>query len=248
MQSSATSLLLRPLYWGLWRSAAYRSRKLLQFAAVEANGGRDLVRAAELTPDPRLRRLYLAHARDEERHARLFRGRGLALQAERPHAGVAGPMDWLGRGERGLDDLRVDDEDDAALLAFIHLSERAAAGEFARYRAVLGHDPPTQAMLERILRDEESHMRYSLTELQRVSPGGSRRRLWWARLRRLFKAYLRFAAGLANVISTLLLTLQYFVLLPPFALAAKWAARREPRGWRPVGAAPPREARGAART
>jgi hypothetical protein len=28
-----------------------------------------------------------------------------------------------------------------------------------------------------------------------------------------------------------MLTLQYFILLPPFALLAKRAARREPQGW-----------------
>ena len=30
---------------------------------------------------------------------------------------------------------------------------------------------------------------------------------------------------------TVILTLQYFILLPPFAFLAKRAARREPQGW-----------------
>lgn len=41
----------------VWRDPARRARKLLDFAQTEADGGRDLVRAAELTPDPVLRRL-----------------------------------------------------------------------------------------------------------------------------------------------------------------------------------------------
>jgi len=230
MVSTAKSVFMRPLHWLLWLSPARRARKLLQFSEVEADGGRDLVRAAELTGDARLRRLFLAHARDEERHARLFKSRGLALRAGSPRRATA-LLDGIGRGEPGLDDLRVEDESDESLLAFIHLSERTAAGEFASCRAVLRHDPPTRALFERILRDEESHMRYSLNELHRVAPATARRALWKARLRRLWKAYLRLAAALASVISTVLLTLQYFILLPPFALAAKWAARREPRGW-----------------
>ena len=33
---------------------------------------------------------------------------------------------------------------------------------------------------------------------------------------------------------TMILTLQYFILLPPFALLAKRAERREPQGGTPV--------------
>ena len=72
-------LLLRPLHRWVWLDTARRARKLLRFAETEADGGRDLVRAAEVTPDPLLRRLFLFHARDEQRHAELFRRRGAAL-------------------------------------------------------------------------------------------------------------------------------------------------------------------------
>ena len=63
----------------IWRDPHRRARKLLRFAETEADGGRDLVRAAERTADPLLRRLYLTHADDEQRHANLFRHRGIAL-------------------------------------------------------------------------------------------------------------------------------------------------------------------------
>jgi len=224
--------ILRPFYRAVWADPGRRSRKLLQFAQVEADGGRDLVRAAELTSDPVLRRRFHAHARDEARHATLFRARGLALRSEHfvADADIL-DADWIAPGERGLDDLRVEDEDVASLLAFIHLSESAAARDFALYRDVLDHDPLTQAVFDRILRDEEFHMRYSFSELERAAPGRTRRLLWKARFRRLWKAYLRLAMAFAGVMAGMVLTIQYFVLLLPFALLAKRAARRERPGW-----------------
>jgi len=236
------SMLLRPLYWAVWLDPRRRARKLLQFAQVEADGGRDLVRAAELTGDPLLRRKLFAHARDEARHAELFRARGLALRAITADTSADQAVaDWLAPGERGLDDLRVDQESDASLLAFIHLSEANAARDFAHYRSVLGHDPATRALFDRILRDEESHMRYSLAELDRVAPGRRRFLLWKARLRRLWKAYLRLATAIAGLMAMVILTAQYFVLLPPFALLARRAARRELAGWTILRSAPSRE-------
>ena len=74
-------------------------------------------------------------------------------------------------------------------------------------------------------------MRYTRDELIRVAPERPRRVLWWARMRRLWKAYLRFATALAGLIAGIVLTLQYFVLLPPFAWLAKRAARHEQPGW-----------------
>ena len=49
------------LHWLVWRDPRRRARTLLRFAEVEADGGRDLVRAAEVTGDPLLRRLFLKH-------------------------------------------------------------------------------------------------------------------------------------------------------------------------------------------
>jgi len=92
-------------------------------------------------------------------------------------------------------------------------------------------DAETQAVFARILRDEEGHMAYSLRELNRIAPNHSRRVLWRARARRLWRAYLRLASGVANGLSTVLLLAQYFTLIPPFALAAKLSEAREKRGW-----------------
>ncbi len=216
-----------------------RARNLLRFAETEADGGRDLVRAAELTGDPILRRLFIFHANDEQRHASLFRQRGLALLHSLPRSTRgAVQMDWITPGERGLDDLKVDRKSDADLLAFVHLSEKAAAEDFAVYRDLLAADPPTRIVFEEILHDETFHMNYTLAQLTRVAPRRRGWHLWRARLSRLWKGYLRIASAVAGLISGVVLTLLYFVLLPPFAWAAKSAARKEADGWTVV--RPPR--------
>ena len=227
--------MLRPVHGWVWSSFERRVRKLLRFAEVEADGGRDILRAAEVTPDPLLRRLYLAHAIDELHHADLFRQRGAALvRARSPRATLVSAAAWLPSAGHGLDDLRIDEEPDESLLAFLHLSEKAAAGRFAIYRDVVDDDPATRAVFEEILRDEVFHMNYTYTQLARVSPQSYRRRLWRARASRLWKRYVRVAAALAGVVGTGILTVQYFIVLPPFAWVARRAARREPPGWLPI--------------
>jgi len=227
--------LLAPLHRWIWSDAERRVQKLIRFGETETDGGRDILRAAEITSDPLLRRLYLVHAIDELRHGVLFRERAASLlPALRSSSTPKFRADWLAPGGHGADDLDVDDESDVAMLAFLHLSEKAAASRFTVYREVMKDDPPTRAVFEEILHDETFHMNYTLVQLARVSPQHHKRRLWRARLSRLWKAYLRVAVGVAGLIGGLLLTVQYFVLLPPFAWMARRTLRREPRGWTPI--------------
>ncbi len=223
--------VLRPVHRWIWRDGRRSARKLITFARTEADGGRDLSRAAEQTSDPLLRRLYLRHASDEQRHAELFRARGRAILTRLGAGGVSRyEARWIAPGERGLDDLRVGQTSDASLLAFLHLSERAAASRFAAYRDVIADDE-TRDVFCRVLRDEVFHMTYTRSQLRRIDPRGDRRRLWLARAGRLWKAYLRAAAAIAKVLGGLILIAQYFVVLPAFAWLAKRAWRREPLGW-----------------
>ncbi len=231
-QHRAPSLerILRPVHRWVWRDAHRCARKLLTFAATEADGGRDLSRAAELTADPLLRRLFLRHALDERHHAELFRARGRTMLAALGGEGGSFEGRWLTPGERGRDDLRVEDAGDASLLAFLHLSEKVAAARFEVYREVVA-DEETREVFRRILRDEVFHMRYTRTQLERIAPERHRRALWLARATRLWRGYLRVATALAGWLGTLVLLAQYFLVLPLFALAAKRAARRERPGW-----------------
>ena len=226
--------LLRPLHQWVWGDFDRRVRKLLAFAEVETDGGRDILRAAELTPDPLLRRLYLEHAIDELHHGDLFRERGAALLRLRPTRTstrfTGNPLP----GGHGLDDLRIEGEPDHRLLAFLHIAEKAAAGRFTIYRQLVDDDPATRAIFEEILRDEVFHMNYTYTQLARISPRSHRWQIWRARGSRLWKRYLRVAAAIAAFFGAVMISLLYFVVLPPFAWLARRAQRRETPGWMPI--------------
>ena len=227
--------LMKPVHRWIWGDVDRRVQKLLRFSETEIDGGRDILRAAELTSDPVLRRLYLEHAIDEFRHGLMFRQRAGSVLRELPlRSKRTLKIDWPAPGGHGLDDLQLDKESDGSMLAFLHLSEKAAASRFTIYRDVMQHDLPTQAIFAEILNDERFHMNYTLTHLVRVAPERHRRHLWRARLSRLWKGYLRLATALASATGALILTIQYFVVLPVFALLAKRAARRESPGWFPV--------------
>ncbi|MBS2013227.1 MAG: ferritin-like domain-containing protein [Deltaproteobacteria bacterium] len=237
--------ILRPVHRWVWSDPHRRAQKLLVFAETEADGGRDLARASEITRDGLLRRLYLRHAADEQRHAEMFRTRARSLLQSLPppaRTGAAMQANWVTPGERGLDDLRVEGEGDDTLLAFLHLSERAAAARFAIYSDVVSADPETRDVFQSILRDEAFHMNYTYAQLKRVSPRRHGWRLWLARASRLWKGYLRISTAIAGVMGGLMLLVQYFVLLPPFALLAKRARRKEREGWTlPAGRSRPLE-------
>src|SRR5438105_2825588 len=227
--------LLKPVHRLIWRKAERRVQKLLGFSEIEIDGGRDILRAAELTSDPVLRRLYLEHAIDEFRHGLMFRQRAGSVLRELPlRSNRMFQLEWPASGGHGLDDLQIENESDGSLLAFLHLSEKAAASRFTIYHDVMQHDPPTRAIFAEILNDERFHMNYTLTHLVRVAPERHRHHLWRARLSRLWKGYLRLATAFASATGALILTIQYFVVLPPFAWLAKRAARRESPGWLPV--------------
>src|SRR5262245_36244117 len=232
--SAPLDRLMRPIHEWVWGDSDRRLRKLLTFADVETDGGRDILRAAEVTPDPLLRRLYLEHAIDELHHGDLFRERGAALlRARRGTRRVllnGNPLP----GGHGLDDLRIDGQPDRTLLAFLHVAEKSAAGRFTIYRELVNDDPPTRAIFEEILRDEVFHMNYTYRQLTRIEPEQYRRHVWHARAKRLWNRYLRVAAALATVFGHVMLTAIYFIVLPPFAWFAKRSERQDPIGLVPI--------------
>src|SRR5215471_3236909 len=131
-RSTAFDRMLAPVHRWIWSDTGRRIQKLFRFGETETDGGRDILRAAEVTSDPLLRRLYLEHAIDEFRHGVLFRNRAAALLSVLPsRSGADFQADWLAPGGHGLDDLQIDGEPDYATLAFLHLSEKAAASRFA---------------------------------------------------------------------------------------------------------------------
>jgi hypothetical protein len=233
-KGTALDRLMRPVHQWVWADGTRRVRKLLTFADVETDGGRDILRAAEVTPDPLLRRLYLEHAIDELHHGDLFRDRGAALSRARRNGGRTLLNGHPLPGGHGLDDLKIEGQPDQRLLAFLHVAEKAAAGRFAVYRGLVDDDPRTRAIFEEILRDEVFHMNYTYAQLSRIAPRTCRRHVRYARAKRLWHRYLRVAAAVAGVLGGGVLLLMYFIVLPPFAWFAKRAQRREPVGWAPI--------------
>src|SRR5260370_14647458 len=117
-----------------------------------------MLRAAEGTSHSLLQRLSPEHAIADFRHRLLFLRPAAALLKASPCGSNPGFQgDWLTPGGHGLDDLQVDGESDSDMLAFLHLSEKAAASRFTVYRDVMQHDPPTRAVFEEILHDETFH-------------------------------------------------------------------------------------------
>lgn len=231
VRSTPFDRALSPLHRWIWSSEERRLQKLLRFSETETDGGRDILRAAELTSDPLLRRLFIRHATDEMRHGTLFRHRAAAMLHASSRKSVDAVTEPAAASGHGLDDVEVGDESDHTLLAFLHVAEKAAASRFAVYRDVLACDPATREVFDDILHDEMFHMNYTLTQLARVSPKQHRWHLWRARAGRLWKAYLRVAAALGGVMGAIVLTIQYFTVLPLFAFLAKRAAKREGTGW-----------------
>jgi hypothetical protein len=227
--------LLQPIHWWVWSDPNRRAQKLLGFSATEADSGRDMAQAAECTSDPVLRRLYIRHALDEQKHSVWFTSRARAIlgSLDESSTGAAFQANWFSPGERGLDDLDVTRESEASLLAFLFLSERKGARRFLVYKDVLGSDPETRGLFAEIITDEAFHTNYSYAQLRRVAPRTYWLHILWARLGILWKAYLRLAASIAGVMGAVLLTVQYFTLLPLFALLANRSAKRELAGWTP---------------
>ena len=235
---SPLDTLLRPLHQWVWGDFDRRVRKLLAFAEVETDGGRDILRASELTPDPLLRRLYLEHAIDELHHGVLFRERGAALL--RARASRAAPL-FNGNplpGGHGLDDLRIEGEPDHRLLAFLHVAEKSAAGRFAIYRRLVDDDP---ADTRHFRTDSarrgvpyELHVRAARARLAEVVSLAALARAGAAGCG---SATCGIAAAIGDVMGTAVIALVYFVVLPPFAWMAKRAHRAEAEGWKPARAA-----------
>ena len=174
--------LLRPVHRWVWGDFDRRVRKLLAFAEVEADGGRDILRAAGA--DARsAAAAALSRARDRRAAPRRSvprarRGAAARARGARRRAVQRQPAARRPRPRRSA---RSKASPTHRLLAFLHVAEKAAAGRFAIYRELVDDDPATRAIFEEILRDEVFHMNYTYTQLARISPRRYRRQVWRAR-------------------------------------------------------------------
>jgi rubrerythrin len=212
-----------------WRSDRAIAIKLAEFAATEAGSALDMLRAAELEPEPRIRRLFVRHALDEARHARVFRE---IAQAIDPTCGAR--LSDYGRAHGRRQDL-YERFGRTAFLAFVHLAERRGEAHFRALRSHFEHRPELRATFERIARDERFHVGYSgrlLREIDRREPGSMKRALAKERLRSAWALWRRAGRRIGDLSARTVLALVYMFALWPFALLTRRLDPDRP-GWKP---------------
>lgn len=211
------------LTWGLRRRVG---RRLYAFALAEHGSLLDLRLAARLTVSAERAGLYLQHAADEERHARMFSR----------HATV-----WLARvGEEAPPPPRADCEalferlGEVGFLAFVHRGERRGCRHFEVYRdwfSARGEDK-TAALFAAVLEDEKQHAAYSMELLEELagSPASARRALRRAAFWEGWRTYRRVGRALAGATYALTMYALYLTTAPLALLLRVVRPRRG--GWR----------------
>ncbi len=180
------------------------------FARAEEGSRRDLLLAAAATESPKRAALYLKHAGDEARHAKLFaaksRAHDLAAGRARPRrfdADVEALYDRL--GEEGF-------------VAFAHRGEARGRAQFEAYRGYFEDrgDEAMAAAFEGILEDERRHERYTRALLVELCGGeaGARRALRRVTLWEAGRAFRRKGRATAELLWALVATLLYLASAP----------------------------------
>lgn len=224
--------LLAPI---AWRIPGHPAKMLHGFAHAEQGSMIDLLAAANLTPSPARRALYLRHALDEGRHAGMFAKRSSELARARGEASL-GPV--IADTERLFERLG-----EARFLAFVHLGEARARAQFAAHIRACKRtgDERSAALLEAISADEAQHARYTrelLIELvgsEREARRAVRRAIAWEALR-LWRRAGRALSG--RLYAALMMIV--FLAAAPLALLVR-LVRPLRAGW--AGAPGSREAR-----
>jgi hypothetical protein len=211
------SIVTRLLAPFVWPSPTRAAATLLGFARAERSSMLELVLAASRTSSPARAALYLEHAADERRHARMFIGRAVLLGAQ--DAASVGHAD-----EHAL----FEQLGEAGFLAFVCHGERRGLRQLGAHRAyfVRHGDARMTALFDAILEDEVRHAKYTWDELVACEGGdrAARRALRRAALRDAKLAYKRMARAIASRVYRVLMLFVY-VLCAPFALLARLSRR-----------------------
>jgi rubrerythrin len=228
-----------------WSDPVRKLRTLESFARTEEDAGLDIARAARSVRDPALVAHLERHARDEMKHAELFRRRATELRAQ----GIDAPREEqadrsydleLARGREALNahgflaSGACDEQGEIAYVAFLHVAEKRADALFRRHSRELGADEKTRAIFAEIQRDESYHVAYTGTLLERWKRAGRgaevARALSAARGFEFLGAWKRLGVRSATGFAHALLFLSYWTWVLPFGLLAR---RFRPRaGWR----------------
>ena len=227
-----------------WIDPVRKLKTLESFARTEEDGGRDIAAALKVVQDPEARKHLERHAKDEVRHADLFRGRAAELRAQGiapKDSEEAGRAYDLSHGK--LTDqtnahgfLRValaDELGEVPYIAMLNVAEMRAAAMFRSNIRHLKHDDATRAIFESILKDEHYHVAWTSTVLKRWKKKGRgaevKRALSMARGSRFFGAWKRLGARSAAGFSKVALVVIYFTIVMPFGLVVR--GRKPKSGW-----------------
>lgn len=197
-----------PLVWGLPGNAA---RKLRGFAEVEAESVLEMRAAAALADDAKRRAMYLRHALDEARHARIF---------SRAATELDGRASWV---HPTSDDLfeRLGEE---RFLAFVHRGERRGRIQFEAYRDHFAQreNERLQTVFEGVLDDERRHEAYTWSLLVEVAGDEARARsaLRWAARWEAWRTWRRAGRLLSGVVYAVAMMAVY-VAIAPLALVMR---------------------------
>jgi rubrerythrin len=214
--------LLAPI---AWRVPGHAARMLHGFARAEQGSAIDLLAAANLSPSPARRALYLRHALDEKRHATMFARRASELRR-------AGGEGSLGPASADTEQL-FERLGEIGFLAFVHLGEARATADLAVHARTCQRrgDARSAALFEAILGDEARHAAYT-TELLAELAGGpreARRAIRQARLWEAWRLWRRAGRTLATGVYQILM-IALFVLCAPLAIVIR-LARPARAGW-----------------
>lgn len=223
---SRLARLLNPI---VWRLPGRPARKLYAFARAERGSMIDLMQAARTTQSPARAAMYLRHAADEARHARLFAQRSAELRRA--------------RGAEPLGEVRADTEalferlGEIDFLAFVHRGERRGRAQFEAYHAYFVRRDAHQdaSLFEAIIADERRHESYTRDLLVELAGSEAAAR---AALRRMgrweaWRTWRRAGQGLAQWVYAISM-FGVYVLATPMAVLVR-AVRPVRRGWQLAG-------------
>jgi len=227
-----------------WSDPVRKLKTLESFARTEEDGGRDIAAALKVVTDPEARKHLERHAKDEIRHANLFRGRAAELRAQgivSKDAEEAGRAYDLSHGKLAeqtnahgfLRTALADEMGEVSYIAMLNVAEKRAAVMFRSNIRHLSQDDSTRAIFESILKDEHYHVAWTSTVLKRWKSEGRgaevKRALSMAKGSRFFGAWKRLGARSAAGFSRIVLVVLYFTLLLPFGLLVR--GKKPKSGW-----------------
>ena len=197
-------------FWGHKRMA----RRLLSFAHAEQGSALEMLAACEHVDETGMRRLFMQHALDEFRHARLLR-----TAAHRVDPAVKGSEYDLVRATRqdllarwGL----------LEFMAFVYVAEVEGQRRFAALARHFEGHPELGALFTLLSTEEKFHVSYSNKRLQQFAAAGQgsqvRWALWRVKGRRAWEGWRGLGRRMADSVARACLATILLAVMPLFAV------------------------------